>query len=77
MNCVILTFLPVYKQTDGCNCGLFAIAYAAEILDGKSPMEIVFHVNEMRRHLILCFEQQELTPFPDLRRNIFVVNTLW
>ena len=33
----IVTFLPVQKQPDGHNCGPFAIAYAAEILDGRSP----------------------------------------
>ena len=50
----IVTFLPVQKQPDGHNCGPFAIAYAAEILD----------VNKMREHLITCLEMQRLNPFP-------------
>ena len=29
-----ITMLPVQKQPDGFNCGLFAIAFAAELLDG-------------------------------------------
>ena len=35
----IVTFLPLQKQPDGHNCGPFAIAYAAEILDEHSPSE--------------------------------------
>ena len=60
----IVAFLPVQKQPDGHNCGPFAIAYAAEILDGRSPSEAVFDVNKMREHLITCLEMQRLTPFP-------------
>ena len=48
----VYTFLPVQKQTDGYNCGPFSIAYAAEILDGKSPMDACFDVKKMRSHLI-------------------------
>ena len=59
-----LTFLPVQKQPDGHNCGLFAVAFAAEILAGKSPIEGVFDVAQMRDHLIFCLEQGALTPFP-------------
>ena len=49
-NCVkefIVRFLPVQKQTDGYNCGPFAIAFAAEMSDGKSPMEAGFDVDRM------------------------------
>ena len=60
----IVTFLSVQKQPDGHNCGLFAIAYLAEILDGRSPSEAVFDVNKMSEHLITCLEMQRLTPFP-------------
>ena len=59
-----LTFLSVQKQPDGHNCGLFAVAFAAEILAGKSPIEAVFDVAQMRDHLIFCLEQGALTPFP-------------
>ena len=60
----IVTFLPVQKQPDGHNCGPFAIAYAIEILDGRSPSEAVFDVNKMREHLITYLEMQRLAPFP-------------
>ena len=66
-NCVkefIVSFLPVQKQTYGYNCGPFAIAFAAEILDGKSTMETCFDVEGMRGHLINCLENKFLIPFP-------------
>ena len=57
-------FLPVQQQPDGFNCGVFAIAFAAEILDGQSPIEASFDVAKMRDYLILCLEQETLHPFP-------------
>ena len=69
-NCVddrvklMMSFLPVQKQSDGFNCGPFAIAYAAEILNGKSPIEAQFDAAEMCGHLISRLEKQSLLPFP-------------
>ena len=60
----IISFLPVQKQPDAYNCGLFAIAFAAEIIDAKSPSDAMFFVEKMRGHLIKCLEKQKLTPFP-------------
>ena len=60
----VISFLPVQRQPDGYNCGLFAIAFAAEILDGKSPSQAIFSVDEMCGHLISCLETQKLSPFP-------------
>ena len=59
-----LTYLPVQKQQDGHTCGLFAVAFAAEVVADKSPVEASFIVKEMRSHLNGCLEIQELTPFP-------------
>ena len=42
-----VSFLPVQKQTDGYICGPFTIAFAAEILDGKSPLEVRFDMERM------------------------------
>ena len=60
----IISFIEVQKQPDAYNCGLFAIAFAAELLDGKSPSDAVFIVDRMRAHLISCLEEQKLKPFP-------------
>ena len=60
----IVSFSPVQKQTDGYNCGPFAIAFAAKILDGKSPMGARFDVGRMRGHLMNCLGNKFLIPFP-------------
>ena len=52
------------KINYGCNCGPFAIAFAAETLDGKSPIEACFDVETMREHLTNCLENEFLILFP-------------
>ena len=59
-----LTYLPVQRQQGGHTCGLFAVAFAAEVVAGKSPVEASFIVKEMKSHLTGYLEMQELTPFP-------------
>ena len=61
---LIINFLPVQKQPDGFNCGPFAVAFAAEVLNGSSPMDAHFDVGKMRHHLILCLMKKNLLPFP-------------
>ena len=59
-----MLFLPVQKESNGFNCGPFAIAYVPEILNGKSPTEAQFDTAKMRGHLISFLEKQSLLPFP-------------
>ena len=59
-----VSFLPVRQQTDGWNCGIYAVAFAAELLDGKSPADASFDVRRMRPHLFRCLEEKKLIPFP-------------
>ena len=62
----MITFLPLLKQQDCHNCGLFAVIFAAEILDGKPPIDAVFHVPQLRNHIIYCLESGALTTFPKI-----------
>jgi len=66
-----VTFLPVDKQTDGFNC-LFALGYASILLDGKSPVDAQFVVNEMRSHFMKCLNDVQLYPFPTLEKTVDV-----
>ena len=59
----ILTFLPVQKQPDGHNCGPFVIAYAVEILDGRSPSEAVSKCKDLLRFLKFLINRYILTLF--------------
>ena len=61
-----VALLPVQRQSDGNNCGLFAIAFAADIMYGLSPMESFYDTAQMRNHLISCLENSDLSPFPKL-----------
>ena len=45
-------FRPVEKEADGYNCGVFALGYASILLNGKSPVDSRFVVNEMNNHFI-------------------------
>ena len=46
------------------DCGVFAIAYATDILNGNKPHEITYDQKKMREHLINCFKHEKMTPFP-------------
>ena len=59
--------MNVQRQTDPFNCGLFAIAYAAEIIAGRNPVNVVYEVPLLRAHLIKCLEEASLSPFPKVR----------
>ena len=58
-----VTFLPVEKQTDGFNCGLLALAYASNLLDGKFPSNFRFLVKEMRAQYTKSLKDVTLHPF--------------
>ena len=59
-----VTMISVQKQKDSSSCGLFAIVFATNILEGISPAESEFNVNSIQKHLLECFEKQQLSAFP-------------
>ena len=56
--------MNVQRQTDSFNCGVFAIAYAADIIYGINPVNSTYDVKFLRAHLIKCLESESLEPFP-------------
>lgn len=54
------------KQTGSQDCGLFAIAYATALLNGIDVSNITFAQSKMREHLLSCFVNNSVTPFPVL-----------
>ena len=64
--------LPVDRQTDGFNCGLFPLGYGSILLNGKSPVDGLFVVNEMRNHFMKCLKDAHLYPFPTLEKTVDV-----
>ena len=51
---MMVTFLPFQGQRDGHNCAGFAVAFAAKIFGGKSPIGAVFHVHRLLSRRIYC-----------------------
>lgn len=51
-----LKFWKVAMQTNGNNCGVYAIAFATAICLGASPGKLLFDVNMMRPHLVKCLQ---------------------
>jgi hypothetical protein len=64
---------PSFKQVHGQqqvgsnDCGLFSIAHAIDLLEGNDITRIIYDQFQMRKHLITCLENNNLTPFPRKR----------
>ena len=66
----------VQQQHNGVDCGIFAIAFATEFVykqyAGNELIE--FDRPKMRDHLLECFQSQNLTPFPKMKRKMRLKN---
>ncbi len=65
---IVLNFIDVQLQSGESDCGIFAVAYATALAFGQSPQHIHFDQKKMRKHLVECFENRKMTPFPMLRQ---------
>lgn len=54
----------VQQQKGGMDCGLFSIAFALHLALGDDLKKLIFHQDAMRQHLIKCFLDKKLEPFP-------------
>ena len=59
-----LKFMDVAFQTNGNDCGLYAIANAIAEASGIDPCTQDYNTELMRGHLMTCLEKQYLMPFP-------------
>ena len=55
---------PVQQQTNGSDCGVFAIAFATCLVFGEDPTFINFDVRGMRPHLAKCLRDGRFSLFP-------------
>nr|XP_047145432.1 uncharacterized protein LOC124818498 [Hydra vulgaris] len=64
--CILVKVLPVQQQTNFLDCGLYAIAWARQILENKSipSTSIMFEQGQMRNHLLSCIKKNHLNLFP-------------
>ena len=54
----------VKKQSGSKDCGLFSVAFVTDIAFGTNPSFQIYKQAEMRQHLLKCFEQKKMEPFP-------------
>ena len=61
-----MAILPSTPQTNTIDCGVYAAAYATELVFGKvvAGLQSPFDVSAMRGHLERCLDNHGLTPFP-------------
>ena len=52
------------QQPNGVACGVFAKAFAVDILNGFAEIGKRFGVGKMKLHLLKCLEEEEFTLFP-------------
>ena len=64
---VLVYMAPVQEQSDSISCGIFAIAFAVEILNNKMPENAHFSESLMRKHLAYCIKQRQFSRFPQKR----------
>ena len=60
-------YVGVQKQRSGCNCGLYALAFATAICAGEMPQLLQFDEKVMRSHLLRCLEEEDIIPFPSTK----------
>lgn len=66
---VTVTQMDVQQQNDGSSCGIFAVAFILELLNGNDPRQCQFFDSEnMRNHFSSCLKQRYLSPFPSRPR---------
>ncbi|XP_078597277.1 polycystin family receptor for egg jelly-like [Branchiostoma floridae x Branchiostoma japonicum] len=64
---VLTVIVPdVQRQENVFDCGLFAIAWAVDIAEGQDVSRVLYDDRKLRSHLVMCFGQGKLTPFPRL-----------
>ena len=62
-----LTFPDVQQQTGDSDYGLYTLAFAYSLCNGKDPAKISYKQAEFRTHLLQCIEKKAIKDFPQER----------
>ena len=63
--------LPVQQQSNGVDCGAYAIAFVNYILkEKKNPVEVAFDQQKKRHHLLRSLAANRLEPFPTSTKSV-------
>ena len=58
------------KQKGSSDCGVFAIAAITVVAFGQEPSMSKFDQEKMRPHLLTCFQNKKMMPFPTVEKSI-------
>ena len=61
---IVLEYIKMQEQSGASDCGLFAIATATAICNGQDLCMLEFDQLLMRKHLLQCFQNGAVLPFP-------------
>ena len=56
--------MQLQQQSNGSDCGVYAIACAASLCNGDEPSDQCWDEKKMRLHLLQCFESTSMSDFP-------------
>ena len=59
-----ITNVPVQQQLNGSDCGVFAVAFVTCLVYGSNPQDFMFHIPQMRPHLLECLKAGDMRLFP-------------
>ena len=59
-----LLFPEVQQQPDSSNCGLFVLAYATTLYEGKDPTKTKYDFPRMQTHFLDCLQKKKFIAFP-------------
>ena len=60
---LMVKLMPVQHQTNGHDCGVFALALATGFTEGIDPSERYYDKKALRNHLLQCFRNNEINQF--------------
>ena len=64
----IFDIMNIQGQPNGNDCGLYAIACAAELVTGHDPVLCQWDCKQMRSHLLRCLEAGRIDRFPTTKQ---------
>ena len=67
-----VTVVLQQRQRGGSDCGLFSIANAVALACKVDPCSVSWLQNDMRQHLLKCFEEKKIEMFPHVS-NAFII----
>lgn len=73
---LFVTEMPVQQQVNLTDCGIFSIVYAYHLAQGDEPSALDFDNKKLRQHLVKCFENEMLSPFPVITKHNIANPTL-